>query len=106
MNSLEFREEKKAECVPSPCCHSEPSYPSLCLRGNQVEAFLQGMALQGDKTYQVTIEFSVEGYNSKYGKSLDLCVKSAGEITEAGSSESEDEGESEDEDVIAKLVIG
>ena len=98
MNSLA---KKMEECKAEPVMLDSPSYPTLCLRGQQLKSFLNGQRLEMDKVYEVPMRFVVCGVSqSRYDneRSLDIKIQETGDIVEVG------EAESSDEDPILKAV--
>jgi len=82
-------EEPKGE----PVMPDSPSYPTLCLRGQQLKSFLNGQRLEMDKVYEVPIRFTVCGVSqSSYDneRSMDMKIRETGDIMEVG--EAEDSG--------------
>lgn len=113
MNSLALENDDEKDCSVPCCSPNSESYPTLCLRDNQVKAFLDGQRIEPDKEYTATIRFKMEGWrDSDYGKTLDLKVLGSEGIAEA-SGMTEEENDSEDkaeggaeEDPVEKAAYG
>lgn len=110
MNSLAMADEGDTGCC-SPAKPTGPSYPTLCLRDEQVKAFLDGTRIEPDKEYTATIHFKMEGWrDSDYGKTLDLKVLAAEDVAESDSdvedaADAAEPGDAaEDADPIAKAA--
>jgi hypothetical protein len=98
MNSLACgNDDANDKVIDTPTKSSGPSYPELCLRDDQVKAFLDGARIEPGKEYEATIKFKMTGWReSPYGKSLDLAILEGGDVVEEGEAESKTAGEEDD----------
>ncbi len=85
------------KCCPEPSTPKQPTYPSLCVRDDQMDILVAalkklGITIEMGEEITATVKLRVSGFsNQTYSKNVDFNVLAIGAIADDGTAEEDDE---------------